>query len=398
MSLFSKLKKVEHLSPRLKNLYLHKVTRDVGMSLVGMFGPIFLYIISHDLKVVLFYHGLICLFYFLLAPLWARLLKFFSMHILMAIGQVFLIFDFAALYFLAEAGRIVWPLVALSIGCSIFYRLFYWVPYHVDFAHFVSRHHRGRQLSLLAIFVSLMGIVLPILSAFLIIKFGFPALFLVSALIVSLSFFPLFFIPHVKENYTFGFFESFKKLLAQQHFKSNLAYAADGFQDYLGGIIWPIFIFEILKGKYFEVGLVSAAIILVSCFLRYSIGEAVDRFDKNKIMKTGSLFYSLGWLLKALVTSGWHIFFVGVYHDFTSVIMRTPFDVLMYEIAADEGHYVDEFTILREMALNVGRILMIVLAFVLVIQGVSIVWLFGLGAIVSLLINLVSKEEFIVRR
>ena len=110
-------------------------------------------------------------------------------------------------------------------------------------------------------------------------------------------------------------------------------------------------------------------------------------------MKLSSLLYSLGWFFKAIVASGLHIFLVGVYHNFASVLFRTPLDVLTYEIAADEGHYVDEFTILREMSLNLGRVLMVVFSLVLLIF-VNMAWIFIVAAIVSLLVNLVSKEEF----
>lgn len=393
MLIFSKIQKVEKLSPGLKSLYLHKVIHDLGGSLVGMFGVIFFYVLSGSLKFTLIFYGSICLLYFLSLPFWARLLKYFSLSTLMAIGVLFYLSYSLALYFLAKAGEIVWILIIVLVTLALLNRLFYWVPYHIDFVHFVSKHHRGRQLSFLSIIISLLGIVLPIFSAFIIVQFGFPILFILSLAVLVLALFPLYFIPRTREQYTFGYRESFKKLLAKKHFKSNLAYFSDGVQDYIGAIIWPIFIFLLLKEKYLSVGLISALVILVSCFIRYGMGEVTDRFDKKKLMRTGSVLYALGWVFKALINSGLQVFVVGVYHDFTNILLRTPLDVLTYEIAADGGHYVDEFTILKEMSLNLGRVLMVIFSLVLLFF-VDVVWIFILAAVISLLINLVSKEEF----
>ncbi len=398
MNIFSKIQKQEKLSAGLKSLYLHKIAQDIGGSLVGMFGPIFIYVISGSLEFVLIFYGSICLLYILFVPLWAKLLGKKSMHIFMAIGAIFLVSYYIAFYFLAQANRIVWCLIFILILVALLNRLFYWIPYHIDFSRFVNKHHRARQMSFLTIIVSLLGIVLPIFSAFVISKFGFSVLFLIAIVILSISFFPIFFIPHTRESYSFKYFETFKKLFSKKHIKTNLAYASDGFQSYVGALIWPIFIFIILKGQYLEVGLISSVVVLVSCVVRYIIGEATDKFNKNKLMKIGSMLHGLGWIFKAFVFSGLHIFLVGIYHNFTGILMRTPFDVLMYEIAADEGHYIDEFTILREMSLNIGRVLMVILSLVLLLLNINIIWIFVLGAAVSVFINLVSKEEFYLAR
>lgn len=397
MLIFSKIQKAERLPRRLKGLYLHIILRNIALGLVGIFGPIFIYVLSGSLKFVLIFYGVTCLLYFFLMPLWAKLLKSFSLRHLMAVGNLFLLVYFVIFYFTAETGILEIALIILLILVDVLSRAFYWVPYHVDLARFVGIHHRGRQLSFLGIIVSLLSIILPLLSAYLIAKFGFATLFLLTIFVLLFSFLPFLMVPETRENYSFGFWQTFQKLLAKKHLKTNLAYFADGFQDYLGALIWPIFIFLILKGQYLEVGIISSVIILAGCFLRYFIGEFTDRFDKNKLMKTGSVLYALGWVLKMFATSGWHIFIVGVYHDFTSIIMRTPLDVLTYEIAADEGHYIDEFTILREMSLNLGRVAMVILCLIL-LNFFSLASLFILGALLTLLVNLVSKEEFYLAR
>ena len=43
----------------------------------------------------------------------------------------------------------------------------------------------------------------------------------------------------------------------------------------------------------------------------------------------------------------------STYHN-CRVFAKTPFDALNYDIAADHGHYVDEYTVIREMAIAIG--------------------------------------------
>ena len=176
-----------------------------------------------------------------------------------------------------------------------------------------------------------------------------------------------------------------------------MAYAADGFQANVGYIIWPIFIFIVLNGAYLKVGLYSALIVLGMIVLRYTVGELVDRLSKDKIIKTGSWLYALGWLLKAVVASGWQIFLVGVYHNFTQILYKTPLDALTYEIAADEEHYIDEFTILKEMALHIGKISMVILS-LLVLCWLEVKWVFVVSAMVAMVIGLINKQEFYLSR
>ncbi|OGL62242.1 hypothetical protein A2839_04390 [Candidatus Uhrbacteria bacterium RIFCSPHIGHO2_01_FULL_47_10] len=61
-------------------------------------------------------------------------------------------------------------------------------------------------------------------------------------------------------------------------------------------------------------------------------------------------------------------------------------DALTYEQAADAGHYIDEYTVLREMSLNIGRIFIIIFLLVLNIY-LPITVSFFVAAAISLVIN-----------
>lgn len=101
----------------------------------------------------------------------------------------------------------------------------------------------------------------------------------------------------------------------------------------------------------------------------------------------GTALYAIGWIGKIFVLTASQVFFIGTYHVFTKIFKDTPFDTLNYEIMADRGHYVDEYTVLKEIAVQMGKILMLIFA-ILVALNFGLNWTFALAAIASLFINI----------
>lgn len=101
------------------------------------------------------------------------------------------------------------------------------------------------------------------------------------------------------------------------------------------------------------------------------------------------LLRSVGWAFKSFVQTPFHVFAAGTYHDFTNTATRIPFDTLMYERAADNGHYIDEYTVLRGIALSFGRVAGLLLAIFLV-GFVGLNWLFLIAAAASLFLGLLK--------
>ncbi len=393
MSWLSKLERFERLNKNLRYLYLHKIVRQIGFGLISLFSPIFLYVLSGRIEFVLFYFGLASLLYILILPWWAKLINFYNLRTLIITGNLLFILYLWLYYYLTKINFLAWSLIIALVVVNVAAKAFYWIPYHIDFASFVDIHHRGRQLSFLGILIALVGVALPFVSGLIVNYFGFSALFLTAIGVFILSTWPLAKIGKIKEVYSFGYKQTFSKIFSRRHWKTNLAYAADGFQANVGYIVWPVFMFIVLKGAYVKVGLYSALIVLGMVILRYTIGELVDRLSKDKIIKTGSWLYALGWVFKAAVASGWQIFLAGVYHSFTQILYKTPLDALTYEIAADEEYYIDEFTVLKEMALHLGKLLMVILSIVVVyIAGIK--WVFVISALAAIAIGLINKGEF----
>ena len=166
-----------------------------------------------------------------------------------------------------------------------------------------------------------------------------------------------------------------------------LANIANGAENTVALVIWPIFIWQLLKGNFVAMGLLSSLIVFVGVILQLVAGKYTDIFNKRKLLHWGSIFYALGWLAKVFVLTGFHIFLVGAYHQFARIFKDTPFDALNYEYLADKGHYVDEYTVLKEIAVQVGKVLILIFAIIIVLNfGLN--WTFALAALATLFVNL----------
>lgn len=376
------------LAPGLVSLYSNRIILQIAVGLVGLFMPIFLFIYFEDSihKVILFYIAGFALFA-LLVPLGAMLMSKIGLKISMILGSLLFVAYFIFLYLLSNN----WPFALfLALITLTLYRVLYWIPYHTDFAEFTDRKSRGKEIALLVSITTLISIFLPFVAGIIISKFNFSILFLISIIISITSIIPLILLRPVKETYSYSYLQTFKELFNKKNRKLLLAFSGDGAETMVGLIVWPIFIFQLLKGEYLTVGIVASLIVLASIILRLFVGVLTDKMSRKRLIKVGSILYFVGWIGKIFVQTAFQIFVVSSYHSFAAIIRRTPFTTLMYEQAADRGHYVDEYTVLREIASNIGRVLMLVLLFIL-FYFAGLNFAFILAATASLLINILPE-------
>ncbi|MDX9893781.1 MAG: MFS transporter [Patescibacteria group bacterium] len=377
--------KKEKISRGVIALYANRAIQNMAVGLLGFFLPVFLLDKFQSINLVLLFYLVAAIFYlFLAAPgvMIASRITFRKALILSVVaGTLFYIF-------LSLLGFNLWLFSALAIVALTVNQILYWIPYHAGFAKFSDRSSRGRQVALITSLIIVLSAVMPFFAGLLISYYGFTVLFAVVILIYAASVLPFFKMPNVEEYYTFTYWQTWKILFHRRDRRILLTYMADAGQDFIGLVIWPIFIFNIFQGDYQAVGIVSSAIILLSIFISLAVGGYTDRFDKHKILKYGSILYSLGWLVKVFAQTGFHIFIVSTYHNFTQIMMRTPFDTLMYEKVADAGHYMDEYSVLRTMSFNLGRIVTIVVLLVL-FNFFPLNYAFILAGVTVLLVNLI---------
>ncbi len=393
----------KNLTYNFRMLYFARITINSATQLMGLFLPIFLYqFLDFSLSLVIVYYLIIDLLYLGLVVYGCRgimnrwgIKKTLQISILF--GAIYYSFFFLINHYLLAGdftalGSKIWWLVP-TIFLSLFFRLTHWIPFHTSLATLTDRSIRASQLSFLEATILALGAVMPLVAGLALEYLGYSWLFLLAVIIYLISWLPFSRLPQVKEKFSWSYGETWRRLFSKKNKDNFLAYAGSGAESVVGSVVWPIFIWELLSGNYLGVGAISSVIIIFTIILQMVAGYFLDRqTNRRRWLRYGTWLYSLGWVLKALVNSALQVFLFSTYHNLSRVFAKTPFDALNYDIAADHGHYVDEYTVTREMAIAIGKAIMSVLILV-IIPFMSLRWVFVVAALASLFMFLLNVEE-----
>lgn len=382
------------------SLYSGRMVLRIAGALLGLFLPIFLYeLFDLNLKYVIYYYLIGNLLYGFSVAWGAKYLDKVGLKrsLLISIfwGAIYY-FIFYLLDQISSDSDWLLALIILSLVFLTIHRLMYWVPLHTDLAKFTNKKNRARQLSLMEATTVFLGAIMPLLAGWILFRHSYDVLFLIAIIVYFISLIPFTTLPKTKEIFSWTYLQTWKEFFSRGRRKTVLAYAGDGAESVAGVIIWPIFIWELLAGNYFEVGALSSLIVAVTVILQLFVGKFTDLSSKKNILKYGTLFYALGWIFKIFIVTAFQIFITSTYHNLARIFTRTPFDTLNYEKAADQGHYIDEYTVIHEMAVQFGKALMSVFILILILFF-SIQWTFILAALASLTLNLLADDELVER-
>jgi MFS transporter, YQGE family, putative transporter len=353
MSLIKDYKKIG-FSKGLISLYSGKLVLEFGINIFALFLPIFLYQQLHNINYVILYYIIGSLGYFLLLPITAKIIGNIGIKSSLLFSIVIRAVFFYSFYKFTEDPFFYF---ILSAAAMILVRSFFWLPFHTESAKLSDKKTRGKQLSLIFSIASFLGVIAPVIGGFILEKSSFAVLAVIGFAFSLLSIIPFSKLPPVKEEYSWSYIETFKYFFHSFNRRMVIAYMSDGAIGVIQGLFWPLFIFTILDEKYSAVGLITGAVLLVGVILRLFIGQLLDKFHKTKMVKIGIALNSTAWILKAAVVSAFHVFLASTYHILALIVLRTSLDTLVYEKAADKGHYVDEYTVIKEMSINIGRVI-----------------------------------------
>ena len=381
-----------HLNRNLIYLYANRLLMQVAIGMLSVFTVVFFYESFNEaftktmlVFVAIYFSGA------LLTPLTAKLLKNFGMKKMLILAVLFL--PLSNISLALWDSNPTWSLISFLVFI-VLYRTIYWAPYHIDFAKFSDKKGRGKQMSFLLNMSEILLTLTPILGGIIIASYGFSNLFIVAVIATGLSIIPLFFIEETYEEYSFGYFETFKKLVEKKNRSLSLAYFGDGIQTAVRIAVWPIFIYGLLKGEYVAIGIVTSLTIFLLIAARFVLGNLEEKIDRRKLLRFGSFFSTTGWIFKVFIENGFQIFVADTYHKMGRMVNRFTFDVATYDQAADNGHYVDEFTVLKEVALNAGRGFIVLLSIWLAtVFGITATFVFA--ALATLLMTFLNKDVYI---
>jgi len=170
----------------------------------------------------------------------------------------------------------------------------------------------------------------PVIGGLIITYFGFPVLFLIVSILFLVSNIPMLLtkekFDHRKYKYK-QVFEIFKKKNAKS-FSACIGYA----EELIVMVIWPIFMSVIIV-NYSKIGALVGIATGITLFSTLYIGKICDARDKRKVLKFGSIIYSLTWLIKIFTKSIVPIFLIDTTSKISKSTINIPIQALFYEKA-----------------------------------------------------------------
>lgn len=399
--------KKPNINQGLMSLYLTRLICKTTAALVGLFIPIYLYLLTGKVEWVLVYFIVGHLLYGFYVALGAMLMNKIgirrSFRITIWLGGLYYL-----LYYWLDKTSVnavfephftnpIFFLLCLTLVIITIHRAMYWVPMHTDMAKFTDKNCRGKEVGITQSILLFSGALGPVLAGYILKIWNYDVLFFIAILLYLSALFPLIFLPRTHEKYSWGYFETWKHFFSPRRRHAVVAFMAMGAEDVVGIVIWPIFIYGLLNGNYFEIGALSSLVVVVTIILQLTVGNLADKGSKRKMLRWGSGVYSIFWVFKIFIATAFQIFIVSTLHNLSKIFLLTPFDALTYEKAADQGHYVDEFTVIHEMAVQFGKVIM--LLFVLgLLQFFSLTAAFVLAAVASLFTNFLADHKHVEGR
>lgn len=349
----------DKLSRNLSALFTSQLIQSMATEIMFLFGPIFIFsTFENSYRIVFFYYLVGFGLYALLVPLGAKIMSRIGLRTAMLIAKPLVLIHLVCFYFFTSQPVLFF---FLSILFLTFFRMLYWVPFHTELAEFTDRFSRGRELALLRAMLLVLAVLGPLTGGFLIERFGYQSLFFTVMLIEILASIPLFFTAPVSVRYEYSYLETYLQLFNRPLRRLLLSHIGLGALNMVEIVFWPVFIYTVLTGDVLRVGAVSSLVVVGLIAVNLIIGVLVDKTRKQRLLRFGTFFLAGGWLLRSAVATSFQIFWTSTFYNFGNALFITPYQALYYERAADQGHYVDEYTVVREVALGIGRVMMLLM-------------------------------------
>lgn len=317
--------------------------RDLELALAGVAA---LYALSHALT-------------FVLTPLSGMSLRR-GIRKALLLGTVLASLSFAviAALFLADPSRdeVFWAIGAFALVQG-FYRAFYFVPY--------KTLEGGEQLpsilreAAIALMPALAGYVLTAFADGAFILFAScAALALLSALSVARM-------QESYESYEWTYGETFRELFARRNHLAAGLFILDGIQGAVLLFIWPLAVF-LLLGSFRSLGAVLTATLCVAYLGRFLVKKFLRLLRARSPLVLATIAFST-WIVKLAAASPVQVLMVNVAYTSGTSPARFSIDTHSFEQSADGGHFIDEYTAVKEMGLSLGRIMACLLFVVLLL-------------------------------
>lgn len=336
----------------LSELYTSMMLRSMGMSLIGIFVPIYLYKLGYPI-------GDICLY--LALQYFGRIFYEIPVGYLIArIGPkhtmlISYIFQITSLVLLLTLPEYHWPLWLIALCWALASSTFF-LAFHVDFSKVMHGEHGGKELGFLSIMERSGGVLGPVVGGIVATVFG-PQYTILAAITMFLAaILPLLMSPEPTKLHQKLHFASFPFKKYTRDYASYIAYGAE---TVLAMSIWPLYlaIFLFTDNTYAQVGAVTSAGVLASIVAAYAIGKTVDARQGATMLNWSIVGVSLLHLVRPTIVGAGGVVLVNTIDGILATAFRIPYMKGYYGQADNAAGYRIVYIVVTEMINDIGKAL-----------------------------------------
>jgi len=317
---------------RLKGLwgiYLNTAFRDFGISLVGVFLPVFVYKTVGNLPLTFLFF---VIYHFSVLPscwLAGKLTQKLGLDMLEFLSAVLRSLFLICLMLAPWWWGFLW-LGAIIYGMTI---PFCWIPYYMTISEKVDRKHYGETVSKFEIITNIMGGVGPFAGGLIILSFGFNMLYFIAVAIFLISGLVIFLDDFDRKHMRFNFGKMMKRFARPGLRRFWLGRFGNAVEETVYTQAWFLFIF-LTVSSYTVLGGIQSVSLLVSIIVAWLVGKWVDK-KGPQILNYGVVGNVLNWLLRPFLVSGFFIFLADLAYRILTIFIWTPFMAVTYKHAQD---------------------------------------------------------------
>lgn len=380
----------QHQLQTLTLLYLAYTIRTAIFSFLSIFLPIYYfqtfiklnYPTTLALALVFLIFVVFNLTHVLSAFIGGRLIHKYSLRKLMVASNLLLLLFCALLIFNNTLLIFILANLVLGINSGL-----WWEAYHLDFVLNGKKQQFGQEIGLRQGFGILTAVISPLFAGLIIKIAGYQSLYIFTTFLavwLTVVAYALIDEQRFQAVSLKNIVQEIKKYPAD--FLANLAV---GGENLVAEIFWPLILFLTFK-QPLMIGFVTALIALIAFGTKLLAGKVSDLKNKGRIGYYGALSVGTTWLGKLLLPNMFMLVFLDVIYKITNSFFYIPVMTLCYLRSLFENRAV--YITAREIVLNLGKTVVLLLATVLVLIGVPIYYLLLFGAVFPLLTYFLRKQ------
>lgn len=304
----------------LSELYASQFLRSLGMSIIGIFVPIYMLSIGYSVQnIIVFFLMWVSfkpLVIFFIAKTVARLGPKHSI----AVGTLFTIVYLSLLLSLQE---LHWPLVLISLLGSISYSMF-GIAFDVDFSKVKHSEHGGKEIGYLQIFERIGAISGPIAGGLIATIFDPRYTIAVAIAVLCGSLVPLFMTSEQVRTRQKITLKHFPFRRHKRDFASSMFL---GMENTVSIVIWPMFIALTIftTNTFAALGVLSSLSTVIALLTVMVIGKIIDKRHGGRLLNFGAIVNSVLHLLRPFATNVLQVLGINIINEPVTTAYRMPY-------------------------------------------------------------------------